>query len=194
MALAYAALKDKLKEAEALYRAFKAGYRDRSMLESLGIKLYSMLRLSESQDVLTEAVNMGSTNGTVQKALQILNGMSEEDKLETALQKANEYMSKENYKEAEPIYKYLLEKKYKTGIILLNTGVFYFKTNNMDLAIDYFGKSLNETKTPEGYLYLGYSYFNKGKKAEAINTLRQGIKQYPDDARLKELEGKILKN
>ncbi len=194
MALAYAAMDEKGRELDYLYKSFLAGYKDKVMLESLGIRLYSMMRLKESEQVLKEVINMGGNNPVVKKIIEITGSMSDQDKLETALQRANELMSKQNYKEAYPIYEYLLEKKYKTGIIFLNKGVFYFKTDKTELAIESFKKSLNETKTPEGYIYLGYAYYKKGLKAEAVNVLQQGLMHYPENKQIKELQDKIISN
>jgi tetratricopeptide (TPR) repeat protein len=103
---------------------------------------------------------------------------------EAMLNKANQYISGNDFKRAEGLYKLLLENKFKRDIIYLNIGVFHYETKNFDLAAENFKQSNNETPSVRAISYLALALKEKGKRLEAIKELETGIKLFPQDKEL----------
>ncbi len=131
------------------------------------------------------------------KINDILIKLTDNEKYEIMLIKANEFVNNNNYQIAKLLYENLIEKRYKSAIIYRNLGVYYFKTANYQKALEYFRMSQNETQNSEIYAYIAFTQYKIGDKQGAIKTLRQGLKFFKDDRQLKDLlnnmEKEVLK-
>ncbi len=149
--------------------------------ERLGVLYYDMGILTEAKPMLIKAAAMGASGDNIKNAILVIDGMSVQEQLEIALIKANENISKSDLLRAKIGYEYLLERKYKTGIINMNLGVFYFKTGDLERAVEHFQRSKNETDMPNSYLYLAFVLHSLGKSDLAVKEAEEGLKKFPND-------------
>jgi tetratricopeptide (TPR) repeat protein len=160
-------------------------------LERAGILCYEKALYTKAKDFFNRAVSLGSSNETAKRGANILNSMNDAQMLEAMLIKANEYIEKQDMAKANGIYDFLLEKHYKSAIIYRNIGVYHSRTGDYKKAIEYFGKSNNETPSSDAYLYTAYAYFKQNMQEKAVNELEAGLKQFPHDKGLNNLYGQL---
>lgn len=181
ISLSYRGLKDLAGEISHLRRAVELKSSLFYVYERLGIIYYDMGILAEAKPLFIKAVAMGAVSENIKNAILLIDDMTVDEQMEIALIKANENISKNDVLKAKIGYDYLLERKYKTGIINMNMGVFHFKAGDLENAAKYFDKSKNETDMPNSYLYLAYVLHSLGKTDLAIKEAEQGLKKFPTD-------------
>ncbi len=103
----------------------------------------------------------------------------------TLIRKGNGLYDKENYVEAENLYKNSLEKKYNPKAHF-NLGDAQYMQGKYDEAANSF-KSISQRKSDDGsqadaYYNLGNSLLSQEKYAEAMESYRNALKINPDDA------------
>lgn len=187
IALVYEKMRDYENELLYLNRAVLLDPKMTAAFEKAGIIYYEKAFYSRAKDMFTRAKALGSNNELAAKGLNILNSMNETQIMEAMLLKANEHVEKQDIKKASELYDFLLEKRYKSDIIHRNIGVYHFRTNNYDAAIEEFVKSNNETPSQDAYLYTAYAYYRQNKLSKAMDELEAGLKVFKGDKRLNEL-------
>lgn len=182
--LAYAQMADTDNEIKYLRLAALRGTSFSSAYERLGVLLYDRGFYKEAKKAFIEAKERGGNSPLLQKGIDSLSPLTEYQMNEAMLNKANQYISGNDFKRAEGLYKLLLENKFKRDIIYLNIGVFHYGTKNFDLAAENFKQSNNETPSVRAISYLALALKEKGKRLEAIKELETGIKLFPQDKEL----------
>lgn len=186
-ALAFEKLKDYDNELVYLKKAILKDGNMLAALERAGLICYEKGHYQQAKEYFDKAVLLGTINETVKKGSNILNSLSDTERLESMLIKANEYIEKQDLKKAMEIYVFLLEKRYKTAIIYRNLGVYHFRAGGYKNAIENFNRSNNETPSPEAYLYTAYAYYKQNMIKEAKKALNAGLGKFGKDIQLKDL-------
>jgi tetratricopeptide (TPR) repeat protein len=198
LALACAGQNNTDDELKYLLAAAKKNCSFPAAYERAGIILYNKGMLVEAKDMFVSAAGQGSLSAESGRALEYINSLKTNEAYEVAMIKANNSLLNNDYGHAEELYKYLLEKRYKVAIINRNIGVFHFRTQKYDLAIESFEKSNNDTQDPVTYKYLALTYYKTGRINEALKTVDDGIKIFQNEKQLEQLEvqikGEINKN
>lgn len=73
----------------------------------------------------------------------------------------------------------------------MDNGVKFIKAKQYDKAIQYLAYSVKMQPTTNGYYYLGYAYYSKGDKANALSNFQQALKLNPANANAKQMVAKL---
>ncbi len=183
LSLAYKGKKDIYNQLICLLKASEKT-KERIIMEESILLCYYIGWLSKIDELMPK---LSDKSENILKIYDVLSKLTNNEKYEIMLIKANELLNNWNFHIAELLYKNLIEKNYKKDIIYRNIGVYYFKTGNYDEALRYFLMSQNETNNSEIYLYLAFTQYKIGKKVEAIKTLKEGLQIFKEDKQLKNL-------
>ncbi|MBN2755151.1 MAG: hypothetical protein JXR81_09880, partial [Candidatus Goldbacteria bacterium] len=182
--LAYARMGDTDNELKYLRLAALRGTGFSSAYERLGALLYDRGFYKEAKKAFIESKERGGNTPLLQKGIDSLSPLTELQMNEAMLNKANQYLLGNDFKRAEELYKLLLENKFKRDIIYLNIGVFHYRTKNLEVAVENFRKSNNETASVRAISYLALALKENGMLTEAVKELESGIKLFPQDKEL----------
>ena len=69
--------------------------------------------------------------------------------------------------------------------------MYHFRTGDFKKAVENFIRSKNETPSAEAFLYTAYAYFKQGLLEKALNELETGLKQFPADKALEDLNRQL---
>ena len=129
----------------------------------------------------------------IDKVLKILNKISKKGKDKSVSKKLSKYKqafahySNRNYDEAFNLFISLEKNKKikgnKKARVLHGIGMIYFIRKKYDNAIGYFSSLFTKYPkapyTTNGLLYLGKTFYAKGEKEQAIQTLQELLKRHP---------------
>jgi len=193
MSIVYNKMKDYDNELDCLANAVKRNNKLLPAIERAGLLYYDCGILPLAKDMFTRAIELGNTSEKVKKALNNINSLNVIEQYEYGLNKANDYLLKQNYKKAMNIYNFLLDKNYKTAIIHRNIGLFYVKSGNFSEALNWFLKSKNKAQSPETIYYTAYSYYRIKNIKSALKELEDGLKLFNNDKGLNDLYFQLKK-
>ena len=132
--------------------------------------------------------------GEFEKALEFYNKVIEQAKTDQALGKemtakaqagiGNCYLKQNKLQEAQDYFKQSVDNTTNDEILAYNVGEIYFKNQNYDEALRYFGLAAQiKPDWPDPYLKLGYVYLNKTDYANAISKLEKFLTLEPEGER-----------
>ncbi|MCX8094072.1 MAG: tetratricopeptide repeat protein, partial [Candidatus Goldbacteria bacterium] len=73
----------------------------------------------------------------------------------------------------------------------LDAGVKYVKAKDYDKAIQYLNYSIKMQPTSNAYYYLGYAYYAKGDKNNALSNFQMALKLNPSNTAAKQMVDKL---
>lgn len=73
----------------------------------------------------------------------------------------------------------------------LNAGIKAIKAKQYDKAVQYLSYSAKTQPSSNAYYYLGYAYYGKGDKANALSSFQQALKLNPNNAAAKQMVAKL---
>lgn len=185
IALAYKLKRDLLNYIINLLKAAQMT-QDKFILNEAGILCYEFGLFEHAKKIINKLIKNNEKEEKIVGIYGELKNLTPEQINEMTLIKANEHINTMP-EIAKYLYEYLLEKRYKIGIIYRNLGVYYFKTGDLERALKNFLLSKNETPNPEIFSYIAFTYYKKGDKQAALTTVKQGLELYGKDWQLNDL-------
>ena len=73
----------------------------------------------------------------------------------------------------------------------LNSGINYVKAKDYDKAIQYLSYSVKLEPSSNAYYYLGYAYYAKGDKNNALSNFQQALKLNPSNTAAKQMVDRL---
>ena len=191
IAITYNKKADYLNELIWLERAVEHDADIGTAYERMGLIYYAFGMLQPAKRAFSMAAARGVKSEAGIRAMANIDALSIQEQYELGILRGSEAIESNEIEKAVKIYDFLLEKNYKRAIIYRNLGVYYFRTQDYDEAAKNFKLSNNETKDPEVYLYLAYTYYNGNMADNAETTLKEGLAIYPGHPALSDFMRKL---
>lgn len=107
------------------------------------------------------------------------------------------YILVDNFKkfnEAKPLLEKANQLSPQQPHILDSLGWLYFNLKQYDKAIQLLTQALSLNNDPEILLHLSLSFWENNQKEEAKNLIKQGLKDFPDDLKIKKTHIQFFNN
>lgn len=194
LSLAYKALNDEDNQMKYLIKIIKEEGNLWVAYENLGmIYLHNNLRII-AKKMLENAIKFGSPNkASLQQYTDNIGNADAQAQYWEMFKQAGALLDTGKYIRAMDLFDFLLECRYRTADIYKKIGMYDYKKEDFEEALEYFQKTKEAGDSAEIDAYIADTYYKLKQKDKAMAVLKTGMAAFGNEPKLMNLYNRIEK-